>query len=146
MVKTIGADRATAKWVARAGVAGPDYEQGVKTPKRAWASSAAGAASTYKQAVSAADIGDRFSRGVNAAGDAKWQAMAVEKGVSRFSDGVAKSEQYYRSGIGTVIGQIERVSLPKRGPRGSTGNYDRARKLGEALHAARLAKTVGGGK
>lgn len=146
MVKTIGAARATEKWVARAGVAGTDYEAGVKAPKTSWSQATQAARTTYQQAVTAGDIGNRYASGVAKAGDAKWSEMAIAKGVGRYSDGVSKSQAYYSSGIGSVIGTIERTTLPARGPRGSSQNYERVKKIGDALHAARISKSVGGGK
>jgi hypothetical protein len=145
MVATVGAARATEKYVARASVAQGDYEKGVRSPKTSWSTATQAAKGTYQQAVTAGDIGDRFSRGVSAAGDAKWSQMAVEKGVGRFADGVNKSSQFYAQKMEQNIRVIQGVTLATRGPRGSAQNYDRAKKIGDALHAARISKSIGGG-
>jgi len=140
MPKTIGVERSTAKWIARARVAGPDYEAGVKAPKRAWEAAAAGAADTFHKAVSAPDTKTLFVRGIHRAGDARWSEMATTKGVDRFARGVELSEKYYRSQMADILGQIEAVKLKPRGPRGAAENYMRVKDIGDKLHAWRLAK------
>ena len=142
MPKTIGVERTVSKWITRARVAGPDYAAGVAAPKRPWAESAAAAADTYHQAVSSPDSKTLFQRGIRKAGNERWQRMATEKGVARFADGVEKSEPYMRQAMGEVLSQIEAVTLKGRGPRGSAGNYDRVKQIGDKLHAYRLARSV----
>jgi len=140
--KTIGADRAVSKWLARARVAGDDYAKGIAAPKKPWAAAAAAAADTYFSAVSSPTTKSLFLRGIRRAGDARWAEMAMKKGVGRFATGVELSEQYYRSQIGDVIAQIEGVTLKARGPRGSAQNYGRVKQIGDKLHAWRLAKAA----
>jgi hypothetical protein len=146
MVSTVDPARATEKWVARASVAQGDYEKGIASPKKSWSSATQAAKSTFQQAVTAGDIGDRFARGVSAAGDAKWSTMAREKGVGRFSDGVNKSQGYFNQGISGVISTIRGVTLAQRGPRGAAQNYDNVKKIGDALHAARISRAISGSK
>lgn len=140
MPKTVGIERTLSKYVARAGVAGPDYEKGVKAPKRPWAESAAGAKDTYRAAITEADIPDRFARGITKAGNEKWSKMAVAKGVARFAAGVDAGKEEYKSSMSEVLSTIEGITLKDRGPRGSATNYDRVKAIGDALHAARLAR------
>jgi len=141
MPKTIGVDRTVSKWVARARVAAPDYEAGVKAPKKAWASAAAAAAETFFSAVSQPVVKDLFVRGIRRAGDTRWSEMAVKKGVGRFAPGVEAGEPYFRSQMGDILAQIEAVKLKPRGPRGSAQNYERVKQIGDKLHAWRIAKT-----
>lgn len=138
--KTIGVDRATSKWINRARVAGTDYEAGVKAPKVAWSTAATNAADTFFTAVSSPDVKTLFKRGISRAGDARWSDMATKKGIGRFGQGVELSEPYYRGQMGDVLGQIEAVTLPTRGPRGAAQNYNRVKDIGDKLHAWRLAK------
>lgn len=145
MPKTIGVERATSKWINRARVATPDYEAGVKSPKRPWAASAMAASGTYHSAVSSPNTKALFERGIKRAGDARWADMSAKKGVERYATGVELSEPYYRSQMGDVIGVIERTTLSSRGPRGSAANYTRVKEQGDALHAWRLAKRASSG-
>lgn len=140
--KTIGADRAVNKWLARARVAADDYAKGIAAPKKPWAAAAAAAADTYMAAVSSPTTKSLFLRGIRRAGDARWAEMAAKKGVARFAQGVELSEQYYRSQIADVLAQIEGVTLKARGPRGSAQNYARVKQIGDKLHAWRLAKAA----
>jgi len=142
--KTIGVDRTVAKWIARARVAGPDYEAGIKAPKRPWADAAAKAADTYFSAVSSPTTKTLFVRGIRRAGDARWSEMAIKKGVGRFAPGVEAGEPYFRAQMSDILSQIEAVVLKPRGPRGSAQNYERVKAIGDKLHAWRLAKTSAG--
>lgn len=144
MVKTKGLERTVDKWIRRAGVARPDYETGVKQPKRAWAAAAAAAKDTWRQAVTAPGVDDLFATGIKRAGDQKWQKMAVEKGAERYARGVELGKEYYASGMQENLSVIERTTLPARGPRGAEVNWERAKKLGMELHAARLARKAVG--
>jgi len=140
MVKTIGIDRTTKKWIGRARVARPDYEAGVKDPKEPWLEQAIKAKDTYKAAVTAPEIPDLFIRGIKRAGKARWEDMALKKGADRFVPGVELSEPYYRGQMTDILGEIEKIVLPARQPRGDIRNLDRVKKIFEGLHAWRLAK------
>lgn len=140
MVKTSGITRTTDKWIRRARVAGPDYEAGVKAPKRAWAAAAAAAKGTFKMAITSAEVPDLFVRGIERAGDARWSEMAIKKGIDRFAPGIELSQPYYERQMKDILGQIEAVKLKARGPRGSAQNYARVKDIGDKLHAWRLAQ------
>lgn len=145
MVKTKGIERTVKKYVDRAGVAGPEYEAGIKAPKNDWEGSTLAAAGTFKMAITAPSVPQLFSAGVKKAGNAKWQKMALDKGVARFGDGVAKSQKFFRNSMSDVLATIEGISLSARGPRGSDQNYIRSKEIGTKLHAKRLAARAVGG-
>ena len=140
MVKTKGLERTVSKYVSRTAVAGPDYEAGIKDPKRPWAESTKAAADNYHTAVSSPTTKNLFISGVGKAGNAKWADMALRKGVARYADGVEKGKEYFRSGMSNVISTIESTTLGPRGPTGSEANYGRAKKMGMALRAMKLAQ------
>lgn len=117
-----------------------EYEQGVKSPKQSWASAATEAKDAYEQGIQEAMSNGSRERGIAAAGDAKWQRGAVTKGVSRFGPGVRAAQQDYQTGFAPYQSVISGTSLPPRGPKGDPRNYDRARIMGEALHAAKAGK------
>jgi hypothetical protein len=73
------------------------------------------------------------------AGDSKWKAAATTLGTARFSQGVEFGKPYYQAGMSGVLGTIESVSLDVKGPAGAAQNYDRVKKIGDALHAAKIA-------
>jgi len=140
MVKTIGLDRTTKKWLERARVATPDYEAGIKAPKEPWMERAIAAKPTYKAAVTAPDVPDLYERGIKRAGKARWEDMALKKGKDRFAPGVELSQPYYSAQMSEILGTIERIAIPTRQPRGDIRNLDRVKQIFTELHAWRLAK------
>jgi len=140
MVKIRSIDVIADKWEARATIAGPDYEAGVRSPKEDWATEAAAAEPAYEAGVSAAIAKKLFSKGVKAAGTAKWQSRAIAKGVGRYPEGVRVAKPDYSSGFGPYRDEIERITLPARGPRGDPKNIERVKRIADAL----FKKRVGG--
>jgi hypothetical protein len=126
------------KYVRKAQTAGPDYEAGVKDPKRDWATATSGASDSYIAGVTAAIGQGRFQSGVNKAGTQKWQAKALAKGVSRYPTGVAAAKNDYQTGFSPYLSTIQGIDLPPRGPKGDPGNYNRVTVIGQALHAQKV--------
>ena len=115
------------------------YKAGVLSPRRSWAASAAAADEARKAGLAAADSRNAFVVGVGEAGDAKWSRRASVLGSQRFGTGVQAAEQEYRNGFQASHAVIQGVNLEPRGPKGSPGNYDRSRAIGEALHSAKIS-------
>jgi len=123
------------KWARRSATAGPEYEDGVKAPRTDWAQAATAQKGAYQQGVTAAISRDAYAKGINAAGTARWQQKAIEKGPARFAQGVAVSQGDYEKAVAPYLEAIGRVDLPPRGPRGSEQNYNRIAPIGKALAA-----------
>jgi len=147
MVKVKPLDAIAEKWVNVTPGRAPFYEQGIREAAGTWASNAAAAEPNYQQGVQQAISRRAYSKGVRAAGDEKWQRKALELGTARYGQGVQAARDDFSKGFAPYHDVIARIVLPKRGPRGSPGNYDRVRALGEALHKRRTggASTAGGG-
>ena len=139
MPKTIGLDRTASKWIGRARVARPDYEVGVRAPKEPWLEQTIKARDTFKAAIASPDVPSLFERGVRRAGKERWESMALRKGADRFVPGIEFSDPYYRSQMGDILTEIERITLPTRAPRGDIRNLERVKGIFEKLHAWRLA-------
>lgn len=139
MVKTIGLERTKKKWLGRARVAAPDYEQGIKAPKEPWMERAIAARDVYKAAVTAPDVPALFERGIKRAGKARWEEMALKKGRDRYVPGVELSEPYYGAQMADILAEIEKIVIPPRAPRGDIRNLERVKEIFEELHAWRLA-------
>jgi len=132
--------RAAAKWARRAASASGEYTEGVTTTQSDWAALATAAQPTYVAAVQAAAASGMYGKGVTRAGTAKWRKNSVEKGPTRYAQGVQVAEPDYSAGAGPFLEAIGRVDLPARGVAGSAGNYQRVQKIGEALHALRMRR------
>lgn len=139
-LKVKSLDATSAKWVARASAAGGAYTDGVKSPKSDWASSTQAAAGNYAQGVQVAIQNKSFEKGVAAAGDAKWQAGAINKGASRYAPGVAAGQANYAQGSQKYNQVLTNLTLPPRMPKGDPGNYARAAAVGAALRKAKLGQ------
>lgn len=129
--------RAADKWQRRAAVAGPDYVEGVRNPRRSWAEAAAGANASYVQGVTQAAQAGRYLAGVKSAGDTRWQEAAAKKGPNRFAEGVQVAVGEWQRGFGPYAEAIRALSLPGRGPTGSPQNLQRVQAIAQALRAAK---------
>ena len=127
------------KWVQRASIAGGDYEEGVKNPRRNWAGATADASDNYKEAITKSLQKDSFKKGVVKAGDEAWLKGAIEKGVSRYPSGVAQAESKYQEKISPYLDTIESTSMPPRYPKGDPRNIQRVVAIAKALHDKKIS-------
>lgn len=125
------------KWSARAGAAGSEYNSGVLNPRASQSASAIAAKDVYASAVQAAIGRGAFEKGLQKAGDAKWQKGVAEKGRARFTQGVMVGKDNYRTGFQPYANVIQGITLAPRGPKGQ--NYGRVQQIGDALRAAKEA-------
>jgi hypothetical protein len=116
----------------------PDYEFGVSNPRRDWASAAAAADSTWKEAITAAAAAGRFGKGVTKAGTAKWKDRAMKKGPSRFAEGVIIGMPDFQKGFAPYAETIKATILPERFPKGDPRNISRVGAIADALHKKRM--------
>jgi hypothetical protein len=132
--------RVAEKWARRAASASGEYEEGVRTTPKSWASAAGAAEKNYVAGVTAAAGAGRFGKGVTKAGDAKWKRGATEKGPTRYAQGVGVAQADYASQVGPYLEVIGRTDLPMRGPTGSEANYGRVAAIGKALRALKVGR------
>ena len=135
VVPSIGA--VASKWRRRVEGASDDYRDGVKTKGARWQAAAEAGAGSYKTAISAGDIQQRYSTGVTKAGGAKYQRRAVAVGPDRYAQAAPVAEPDFSAGMAPVLAAIASVDLPPRGPRGSATNYNRVKPIGDALSKLR---------
>ena len=128
------------RWSRRASAASPDYQRGVETTQRDWAQNASAAEAAYKQGVTAAANAGRFGKGVARAGDAKWNRNAAGKGGDRYGPGAQAATGDFSTAIGPVLDVIKSTDLPAKGPRGQDSNYDRSKKIGQALRQFKTSR------
>jgi hypothetical protein len=131
-------DRINAKWQRVTAAAGAEYEEGVKNPTRDWKTETLQANAAYKAGLQKSIAADSFARGVSAAGTAKWQQGAIEKGPSRFAQGVSLAGDAYTAGFAPYRTVIQSLTLPPRGAKGDPGNINRVAVVAKALHDKKL--------
>lgn len=110
-----------------------DYEAGVRQPTKDWQKLTAAANEGWKAGIQAAVQQDRFIKGVNRAGTAKWQQGSIEKGLQRWGPGVQLGEDAYTRGFAPYREAIASVNLPARFARRDPRNLDRVKAVVEAL-------------
>lgn len=126
------------KFGRRASAATDDYQHGVDTTEKDWAGLTAAAEPSYEISVQEAIGRKAFGKGVKKAGTAKWRTGASGKGAERYAPGVRGALDAYSRGVQPYLDELSRLTLRPRGPRGSDGNYQRSKDVGQALHKKRV--------
>jgi len=129
-----------AKYTNRAVNAVSDYKAGVMAPRASQSQSAIAAAPTWQSAVSSSAALARFKAGLNAAGDAGWQAGASGKGANHYPDGVRAGAAKWGTNVQPYLAAISSLSLPTKGIRGSDANIQRVTMVAQTLHQLKLTR------
>ena len=136
-------DKISQKWSQVAQVSQGAYEDGIRNPKSDWAENTAKAAKNYASGVQKAISAGRFEKGVQKAGNSKWQQNAIAKGPARWAEGIRLSQTAYEQGFAPYRTVIENTTLPERGPVGDPANINRVKVMADALHKEKLRR-IGG--
>jgi hypothetical protein len=127
-------DRISTKWQRVTSGAGLEYEEGVRNPAKNWAVETSAANAAYKAGMQASLSNDSFLKGVQKAGQTKWQTNAIAKGPIRFAQGVSLGIDAYSAGFSPYHNLIRSINLPARGAKGDPKNINRVAVLAAALH------------
>ena len=137
MVDVNDLDDSAEKFERRAGNAGTDYETGVSGVSDSEQQAATlDSADNWETGVQDAIAEGRFQTGVENP-NKSWQEASLETGRSRFTQGASNAGDTWTEGFSPFADVLESLDLEPRGPRGSGANYDRSRRVGEALNNAR---------
>jgi len=126
------------QWVAGAGAGAQRYATAVASSSVDWEGPTRAAEQAYATGVQAAITAKRFGKGVQNAGNDKWRRNSVQLGAQRFPGGVANAVEAYEQGFEPHRSTIAGLTLPPRGPRGSSQNTARVTAIGVALHNRRI--------
>ena len=133
------------KWSDNASRAAAEFAANAEAAADTWARNTAGSAENFHMAITAANIKERFRRGVVRAGAAKFARKIRDVGRDRFGPGVAAATDDYKTGAEPYFATIAALTLSARKPRGDPANYRRVEEIGKALNAKRLALLGAGG-
>ena len=111
-----------------------------KLPGRSWQASTTAAQASYESGVTESIRDKRFAKGVQAAGDQKWQQKSISKGAPRFAGGVQEAESDYQKGVAPYLEVLNNLQLPPRGPKGDPKNIQRVVAVAQALRNKKLGK------
>jgi hypothetical protein len=75
--------------------AGQDYAAGVQNPSRSWSQATQQGAKRWQAGIQQAIAQGSFQKGVQAAGDQKWQAAAAGRGVANYANAATYAGQAY---------------------------------------------------
>jgi hypothetical protein len=137
MVDVADLNTSAEKFERRASQAGQDYETGVSNVSDSEQQSATlDAVDTWETAIQEAISNGSFQDGVQNP-NKSWQEAALEVGSSRFTQGASQAGDTWSAAFSEFADVLEGLDLQPRGPRGSSANFERARRVGEALNNAR---------
>ena len=132
-------DRITNKWKTVTPQRQAEYVDGVQNPRKDWEQETSRAEVNYERGVQASIAAKSFGAGVRNAGTAKWQEKTIQKGPSRWAEGVALSAEDYKRGFAPFAEVIANTNLPERKPTGDPSNIQRVAVLAKALHDKKLS-------
>lgn len=121
------------KWTRVTPMRAEDYKLGVTSPRRDWAESATASKESHKAAMVTAATNDAFAKGIAKAGSEKWKTKALQKGPSRFAEGVMVGGDDYEKGFSPFRDEIEKTVLPARFPKRDPRNIQRVSAINVAL-------------
>jgi hypothetical protein len=107
-----------AKFSTRAAAAQGDYKTGVMTTTKSQSNNAIAAKDVWAQAVAKAVADGRYAKGLQKAGDAKWQANASSVGAQRYPQGVQAAGPAWAAGVTPYFTALQGLSLPPRQVKG----------------------------
>lgn len=144
-IKVKSMEASAEKWSNNASRAAAEMATNAVAAASDWQAKTAGAADNFHMAVSAANVKERFRRGVVKAGAAKYARKVEAVAASRFSEGVGVAQPDYKAGAEPFFSTLAGLTLSGRKPRGDPGNIRRVEEVNKALNAKRLALLGGGG-
>lgn len=83
--------------------AGSDYAAGVSSPSKPWLQSTIAGADRWRNSIQEAINERRFEKGVNRAGDQKWQQRAASIGAQRYAASAPEAAQAYAAQASKVM-------------------------------------------
>jgi len=110
-----------------------DYKIGIKNPRRDWEEEALAGKDNWKLGIDQAHQKNLFAKGIQKAGTGKWREKALQKGPTRFAEGVYLAGDDYAKGFAPYREAIEAVDLGPRFPKRDPRNIDRVKRIVEAL-------------
>lgn len=131
--------RIAKKYVDVASLAGPQYEDGVRNPKRDWEQATAAAEGAYRDGITKSLARGSFGKGVHNAGTAKQQKGSIEKGVARYGPGVTLAKGAFQEGFAPYHAVISGLTLKPRYAKRDPRNLERVAQVAKALGDAKEA-------
>lgn len=123
------------KWASVTPMRADDYASGVANPRTSWKNATKNAEKAYEEGVARAMQRNAFGKGVEKAGDDKWQRKAAVNGVRNWGPGVTEAKGDYAAGFAPYREAIAQCKLPPRYARRDPRNLARVKAIDDALIA-----------
>jgi len=123
----------TDRWERRAMSATEDFVAGVQNPRTPWQEATVASAANQAAGIQQAITEKRFEKGVQKAGNSKWQSKTISKGTQRFAPGIQDAKSDYQTAMAPVLAKIESTTLPPRYPKGDPRNIARVSAIAQSL-------------
>ena len=133
-MKTKTAAETAAKWGRVTPDRTQDYEDGVRNPQKDWEAETVAAEGNYEEGIRKSITNKSFSKGVKRTGTAGQQKATIEKGLTRWPEGVRLAEDTMAAAMEPVIKTLQSIKLPPRFPKGDPRNLKRVEAVTSALH------------
>ena len=127
-----------AKFASRAAAAAPEYTNGVRAAGPKWAAGVEASQKQWAEGVQESIANGSYGAGARKAGPGKYQDRAVKLGGDRFRTGVAEGAADWGKNTQEVLSVLNGFDAGDKGIRGSAQNYERSRRVGEALRKRKL--------
>lgn len=83
--------------------AGQDYANGVANPSRPWDAATIASASRWRNSLQEAMTNGSFQKGVQKAGNARWQQRATQIGAQRYASSASEAAQAYQAKAAQIV-------------------------------------------
>jgi hypothetical protein len=110
-----------------------DFVAGVQNPRTPWQEATVASAANQAAGIQQAITEKRFEKGVQKAGNSKWQSKTISKGTQRFAPGIQDAKSDYQTAMAPVLAKIESTTLPPRYPKGDPRNIARVSAIAQSL-------------
>ncbi len=112
------------------------FEDGVRNPNKDWMKNTLDAEKNYEDGIKQSIARKAFGTGVRKAGTAFQQSQTI-KSIHRWVDGIEGAEDIMAKAMEPVVAVLESITLPPSYPKGDDRNYERSKKVGQALRKAK---------
>jgi len=137
---TKSAAQIAAKWGRVTPERVDDYSEGVRNPRKDWEKNSVDSEDNYQAALKESFGRNARVKGIKKVGTAGQIAATIEKGISRWPEGVRVAESKMASGMEFVVRAIESVKERPKYPKGDPRNLEIVKDITQAIHKAKIAQ------
>ena len=124
VIKIRPRDKLAERFKKKVTEAAPDYEFGVKNPKKGWLEQFLDAADVIAEALRKVAELQLFAKGAERVGQRKWSENTGRKGPVRWKDETPKSADAWKAGFEPFASALDGFVLEKKRPKGDPYNID----------------------